>query len=120
MNVTELQTIDQWNDITSQGSASPCGMLVFKFSPRCPISRSIEREFDAWCLALPDDTGVICVKIDVVNSRPLSQHIASHFSIRHESPQALWIRPDQQVQWHASHYSVSKNALNTQLQVYST
>jgi bacillithiol system protein YtxJ len=116
MNITKLHTIDEWNEIILQNTASPHGMVILKFSPRCPISRSVEREFNAWCQTLADDAGVLCVKVDVVNSRPLSQHLANHLNVRHESPQAIWLSSDKEVQWHASHYSVTKQALTTQLQ----
>lgn len=116
MSITELHTIEEWNALVSQSASSSHGMLILKFSPRCPISRSVEREFDAWCQELADDAGVRCLKVDVVHSRPLSQHLANHLNVRHESPQAIWLTFDQQVQWHASHYSITKQALTTQLQ----
>jgi bacillithiol system protein YtxJ len=115
MNITELHTIEEWNAFVSQNNSSLHGVVILKFSPRCPISRSVEREFDAWCRNLADDAGVVCLKVDVVSSRPLSQHLARQLNVRHESPQAIWLTSDQQVQWHASHYSVSKQALTTQL-----
>jgi bacillithiol system protein YtxJ len=58
----------------------------------------------------------MCVKIDVVNSRALSQQLAREFGIQHESPQALWIRGNNQVDWHASHYSITPETLDAQLQ----
>ncbi len=115
MKSLELHTLDEWNDVVSKSSSSPYGIVILKFSPRCPISRSVEREFDAWSRDLADDAGVVCVKVDVVNARPLSQHLAQELNVRHESPQAIWLTPEQNVQWHASHYSVTQQALITQL-----
>lgn len=115
MNSTEVQTIDQWHDVMNESASSPCGAVVLKFSPRCPISRSVEREFDAWCRELADDAGVTCLKVDVVHSRPVSHHLAQELNVRHESPQAIWLTSGRQVHWHASHYSVTKQALTQQL-----
>ncbi len=45
----------------------------------------------------------------------ISQHVAKELNVRHESPQAIWVTPEQKVYWQASHYSVTKQALNAQL-----
>jgi len=111
-----LQTIDEWNDVVAKSGSSPHGILILKFSPRCPISRSVEREFDAWCRDLADEAGVVCVKVDVVNARPLSQHVAKELNVRHESPQAIWLTSERKVHWHASHHSVTQQTLSAQLQ----
>jgi bacillithiol system protein YtxJ len=112
----ELQTIEEWNIFKSQISLPPVGLIIFKFSPICPISHSVERTFDEWYAGLPENTVIMCVKIDVVNSRSLSQQIAQEFGVQHESPQAIWIQADHHVHWHASHYSITPKALDTQLQ----
>lgn len=111
----ELHTLDEWQAFRSQIATFSQGVIIFKFSPRCPISRSAERTFDAWYADLPEDNNMSCVKVDVVNSRPLSQHLAQEFQISHESPQLLWISSDCRVRWHASHYSITSDALDTQL-----
>ena len=111
----ELYTIEEWNTFKSHMSLSSGGLIIFKFSPRCPISRSVERKFDGWYEGLPEDSGVMCVKIDVVNSRPLSQQLVREFDVQHESPQVIWIWVDNQVAWHASHYSITSEALDAQL-----
>jgi bacillithiol system protein YtxJ len=81
------------------------------------------RDASEWILfryeGLPENAGVTCVKVDVVNSRALSQELAREFTIRHESPQIIWIRGDNQVDWHASHYSITPEMLDTQLQKFS-
>lgn len=100
-----------------QIASSKCGVLVFKFSPRCPISRRVERAFDAWYAQLPEETDLLCVKVDVVNAKPLSQHLAQALNIRHESPQAIWLNHDQRVVWHDSHNAITSDALDTQLKL---
>lgn len=111
----ELHTVEEWHTFKTQRS-SASGVLLLKFSPRCPISRSVERTFETWYNSLPDTTDIVCAKIDVVNSRPLSQQIAEEVHVLHESPQAIWLTPDFRVQWHASHYAITRETLHAQLQ----
>ncbi|MBD3308589.1 bacillithiol system redox-active protein YtxJ [candidate division KSB3 bacterium] len=113
-NISTIHSIADWETLKQQ--IPSYGLLVFKFSPRCPISRSVERDFDDWCAQLADDTALACAKVDVVGTRDVSRHLAKELNVRHESPQAIWMTPDQQVAWHASHRSINPNALNTQLE----
>jgi bacillithiol system protein YtxJ len=110
-----LHTIEEWNEFTHKIPSSAYGLIIFKFSPKCPISKSVKRSFDSWYDQLSDKTPLLCVEIDVINSRALSQHIEKEFDIRHESPQAIWITTDHHIHWHASHYSITGKTLDTQL-----
>jgi bacillithiol system protein YtxJ len=92
-----------------------CGLIIFKFSPVCPISRGVERDFDAWYAEIAEATELLCVKVNVRGSNELSQHIAQEFGIQHESPQAIWLTPERSVLWHASHRSIRPNVLNEHL-----
>ena len=108
-----LQTIAEWEEF-KQNIPQP-GLIIFKFSPRCPISRSVEHKFDTWYKQLAEETAPLCAKVDVINSRELSQYIAQTLNVEHESPQAIWLTSQQQVYWHDSHYSITSKALNKQL-----
>lgn len=108
-----LQTIKEWRECKQ--AIPQNGLIIFKFSSTCPISRGVERDFDAWYTGLVEETDLLCVKVNVRGSRELSQHITQEFSISHESPQAIWINRDQNVLWHASHRSIKAEALKTQL-----
>jgi bacillithiol system protein YtxJ len=118
-NLCELHSIEEWTACQPQIAASTCGTLLLKFSPYCPISRGVESAFKAWYAQLPAETEILCIKVDVVNSKPLSQHIAQELNIRHESPQAIWLDRDQRVVWHDSHYAITREALDTQLQTFN-
>ena len=109
-----LYTIAEWQECTQDIPQE--GLLLFKFSPRCSISRSVERGFDDWCEQLPEGTPLRCVKVDVVGSRELSLHIAKELKVDHKSPQAIWLAQDRNVHWHASHRAISSNALNATLE----
>ena len=111
-----LHTIQEWNEFKQKTSSSPYGLIIFKFSPNCPISRSVERGFDPWYAQLPEEVELLCARIDVINARALSQQIAQELHIPHESPQAIWLKPDATIHWHANHYAITSEALNTQLQ----
>jgi bacillithiol system protein YtxJ len=54
----------------------------------------------------------------VVENRKLSNAVANRFGIRHESPQALLIK-DGLVVWHASHWSITSEALGAALRSYA-
>ena len=112
-HVHTLQTIAEWEEITQ--NIPKYGLIIFKFSPRCFISRSVEPDFDTWCEQLADDIALLCVKVNVVSSRELSQYLAKEFNVWHESPQAIWLTPEHKVYWHDSHRSISSKALNKQL-----
>ena len=109
-----LQTVTEWE--AYKQDLPKLGLLVLKFSPRCPISRSVERHFDNWYHDLDEDIPLRCAKVNVVSDRELSRHIVHDLNIAHESPQAIWLTPDQQVHWQASHYSVTTSALDRQLE----
>jgi bacillithiol system protein YtxJ len=47
------------------------------------------------------------VLVKVIESRPVSNQIAEDTSVKHESPQILYIDKKQKV-WTASHWSVTK------------
>ena len=53
--------------------------------------------------------------LDLLNFRPISSEISENFSVEHESPQALLIK-DGRCVWHASHNSISAEALEEALQ----
>lgn len=94
----------------TENSGKP--ILIFKFSPICGISRSVEEDFDQF---ISENEEFPYLKVDVINERPLSAGIAQKFGIRHESPQLIVLDEDHQMQKHASHYEISdllKNILD--------
>jgi len=94
-----LQDIQQWETL-KEGVQGSRGVVIFKRSPICPISAAAEREFDVWYERIPDDEDILCAKVDVIASHPLSRHIAKELGVEHQSPQVLWISPEGNVRWH--------------------
>jgi bacillithiol system protein YtxJ len=81
--------------------------LLFKHSPICPISARAFAEYRRFLAAHP---GTPSGWIDVIDQRSLSEELARRTGVRHESPQAIWVRYGE-VAWHASHGAVHQASL---------
>lgn len=80
------------------------GVLLFKHSTRCIISKMALRELEKdWHY---DNDEVEVYMIDVLNNRQISNQIADIYSVRHESPQILFLKGDSCL-GNASHGDVS-------------
>ena len=110
--VDTLQDIPDWDALKEEAQGTR-GIVIFKRSPICGVSRAAEREFDAWVEHLPEEADLRCAKMDVIAARSLSQHVAKEVGVQHQSPQVLWLTPEGTVQWHASHYSITEDRLRS-------
>ncbi|MEW6237230.1 MAG: bacillithiol system redox-active protein YtxJ [Candidatus Omnitrophota bacterium] len=63
-------------------------VIVFKHSSICPISYNAKREMDAFL----EETDALVYLLVVQEQRPLSQEIAERLKVKHESPQAIFLR----------------------------
>ena len=81
--------------------------VIYKHSNRCGTSFRALKEVKKFAESRPD---VPVFMIDVVRDRPVSNHVSQHFSVRHESPQALVIQGGSAV-WDASHLNVTAGEL---------
>ena len=114
--INDLTSIQAWIDLWSgQARDDASARLVFKASHRCPISRAAESEFEAFAASLPEKQDRLLYRVNVVNNRQISQQIAEDTGIRHESPQAILIGPQQTVLWHASHHAITEQSLSAAL-----
>ncbi len=86
-------------------------LIIFKYSPICSISASVENDFDEWFARIADEQSVECAKVNVIESRPLSRQIADELSINHQSPQVIWLNKGGGVKWSASHYDINASSL---------
>ena len=106
----KLESIEQWEglkkDIASEGE-----LIIFKYSPVCPISSMVEDDLNLWLQGLPQDYVLKCAKLNVVESKEVSLKIADDLKIKHESPQLIWLTAGFQVKWTGSHYDINKNKL---------
>ncbi|NQX82122.1 MAG: bacillithiol system redox-active protein YtxJ [Flavobacteriaceae bacterium] len=75
--------------------------IIFKHSTRCSISRSVLRKFESKLIGKE----IKAYKLDLLNYRSLSSHIADIFSIEHQSPQLIVINKGDVV-YSNSHYDI--------------
>ncbi|MDZ7604958.1 MAG: bacillithiol system redox-active protein YtxJ [Cyclobacteriaceae bacterium] len=75
-------------------------VVIFKHSPRCPISSLALSRFDSTFQSMD------YYLLDVVSQRDLSQNVAASLGVTHESPQLLVLSKKQCIH-HSSHLGIS-------------
>ena len=113
-SIVKLNTIEEWEKL-KKDSAEKTELIIFKYSPICAISSSVEDDFNSWFVNLGEDVNIKCAKVDVIEARPVSQLIAKELEIQHQSPQLIWLNKDTKVKWSASHYEINRSQLSAQL-----
>lgn len=100
LNWISLTSFDQLED--SQNNKSI--FAIFKHSTRCPISAAAKQRMEkSWDL---ENSGVPVFYLDVLEDRDLSNKVAEHFTVEHQSPQILVVK-DGKCIYHASHTGIS-------------
>ena len=100
--ILELTDGDDLAQIASQNPT-----VIYKHSPACWMSSVSARQIRKFVKKYPD-TPVYWV--DVIEQHDLSQRIAEHFSVGHESPQSIVVGGGK-VLWHGSHGAVNVKKL---------
>jgi bacillithiol system protein YtxJ len=104
MSYKEITSIEEWNSVYENSASRP--LVVFKHSTTCPVSANAHEEFTNYLSSKPrEDVEYVLVK--VIESRPVSNQIAEDTSVKHESPQIIYIDKKAKV-WTASHWSITK------------
>ncbi len=85
--------------------------IVFKHSTTCGISAQAHRETERFLAEHPDQ---VIHKVEVAESRAVSDHIEAKTGVHHESPQLLVLR-DGEVVWQGSHSRITAEAIATSL-----
>jgi bacillithiol system protein YtxJ len=106
MSITQLQSIEDLNQFVQQSGK----LLLFKHSTTCPISAKAYEEFKAYMKA--SDTSAAIVH--VIEDRPVSNHIADEFGIKHESPQIFMLEGGE-VKWNTSHWKITQASIKEAL-----
>lgn len=88
-------------------------VILFKHSTTCPISSRAWREVQNFIQESSDEVSVCMIK--VIESRSVSNQVAKELGVKHQSPQALFVR-DRQVLWHGSHQEVTQDKLRRALE----
>jgi bacillithiol system protein YtxJ len=105
--VNNIKSLSELESIILQKSESK--VLLFKHSPRCGVSLVVKSILQKWLKE--QDSELLAFSINVISNRDISNQLATHFDVRHESPQLFYIR-NQELIWHGSHFEISKSNLN--------
>ncbi|WDL97522.1 bacillithiol system redox-active protein YtxJ [Alicyclobacillus sp. ALC3] len=103
----EVTSLNEWQQVLQKSNERPA--LVFKHSTTCPISARAFREFIEYLGGTPNaHTDYVVVK--VIESRPVSNQVASDLHVRHQSPQVILVQ-NQAAVWDTSHGSITEASL---------
>ena len=83
-----LETIDEFETVLKASFSIP--QLIFKHSTRCNISHIVKNDFISNYGFSSDDFGLW--HLDLLAHRTLSDAIAKHLGVVHESPQLIVIK----------------------------
>jgi bacillithiol system protein YtxJ len=86
--------------------------FLLKHSLTCPISQAAFEEYESYASSHNEEK---LYYLAVQEARPLSNHIAEIFHVKHESPQAILFNKED-VAWHASHWKITNNSLEKALE----
>lgn len=109
MSSWEFLSEAQWPALSGD---SPQKFLLYKHSPRCPVSLWAKRAIQSsqplpWPL----------LEVDVVAQRALSQELARWLNVQHESPQLVLVVDGQAVA-HVSHDAVNGDSIRLWAQTF--
>ncbi|PKG24959.1 bacillithiol system redox-active protein YtxJ [Niallia nealsonii] len=99
----KIDTVEEFNEVVKNNES----ILFLKHSLTCPISQA---GFEQYQQYTANNNEVDAYYLAVQDSRPLSNHIAETYDIKHESPQVL-LFADNKVVWNASHHNITVSAL---------
>ena len=82
-----LQSTSEVEFLKSISNTTP--VLIFKHSTRCGISRFVLKNFESEYNIAEEDLKIYF--LDLIKYREVSNYIAQHFNVQHQSPQILVI-----------------------------
>lgn len=103
MEWKEITELDEWKTVLERSSER--GQVILKHSTACPVSSNALREFEQYLAGTPNGE-LDYVLVKVIESRPVSNQIAEDLSVKHESPQIIYMTKKQKY-WAASHWAVT-------------
>ncbi len=114
MELNKLSDKKEWGELI-KNSANDYEIIIYKHSPICGLSHSVDIIVDDWYKVHRDNNNIKMLKVNVVFSKSLSRRIAMDLEIVHESPQIIWLDREMKVKFHASHYDINEEELNKHL-----
>lgn len=103
-----LETVEDVEQFLEQHKESEA--FIFKRSTRCPVSAQAFEEFKRFAAK---HSSVPVAYVDVIESRPVSNHIAEKSEVEHKSPQVIHYHKGDVV-WNDSHHAIKEEALEKQ------
>lgn len=103
-----IHSIEEFEQVLKENK----DFFFLKHSLTCPISSAAFKEVENYTEANPS---ISTVYLAVQEARPLSNHIAEKYQIKHESPQAILFANGSPV-WHASHWGITAESLTKALE----
>lgn len=101
--MNKINTMEELNQAVKDHEV----FFLLKHSTTCPISQAAYGEYENFT---KENNEVPAYYLTVQEARPLSNHIAETYEIKHESPQALLFSHNN-VLWNASHWGITKKSL---------
>ena len=101
-----IENKTQIDDIEKESFTNP--IVIFKHSTRCHISRMVLRRFESEFSSQEKDKPYF---LDLLQHRDISNDIALHFGVEHQSPQVLVIKDGKAI-YNASHENIEATKLN--------
>lgn len=106
MEWKQFNSVDLLNELLQASDNSP--QIIFKHSTRCSISYMVLNRLRK---NLPQADYYM---IDVIGNREISNTVAKHFNIMHQSPQLLIIYKGACI-FNASHFSISSELVKQEI-----
>jgi len=106
--VDELTRIADLDAVVNASAETP--QFIFKHSTSCPISAGAHRQVVRYLDEREGDAPPVHL-VKVIESRPVSNEIASRLGVTHQSPQMILLEGGA-ARWNASHQSITADALS--------
>ena len=106
----ELQSLAQFEELTKESGERP--IVIFKHSTRCSISHFVHRSLASnWNFKSGE---LPFYYLDLIAHRDISNAVADHYGVKHESPQLILLYKNQ-VLYHASHDAIILDEMKQRL-----
>lgn len=93
-------------------------VFIYKHSTACPISWGAADRVAGFLSSAPPETPEF-FQVLVIESRPISNSIATLLKVQHQSPQLVLVK-DREAVWTASHHNITAQNIEAAIEQYVT
>ncbi|MGM0924093.1 MAG: bacillithiol system redox-active protein YtxJ [Bacillota bacterium] len=93
-----MTTLEEWDDILEKSTKR--GQIILKHSTTCPVISIVIKEYEHYLEGSPNNN-VDHNIVKIIELRAVSNKIAENLSVKHESPQVIFVK-DKSKYWTAS------------------